>query len=182
MARRKTPGKHLNKASSKARSLPPDNIKPLLIESLVVLGLIVSKSTTTHLAGSTRSFGYFIIDFLSVQLVLNNWYPFASQFAPAPLSKQTPEELMVVLKRNQLILVELCICMKNNAMSLFVDQGIMRWSFPTLKQVVSMAATFKNKCKKGIVGSWEGYQENPVSECFYFLFNGINIQMHLTEF
>jgi hypothetical protein len=122
-----------------------------------------------------KKFCRFVIDFLSVQLVFNYWYLFASQFAPAPFSKQTPAEVMVALKRNRLILVALCIYMNNNANSLFIDQGIMGWSFPTLKQVFSMAVIFKNKFKKEIICSWEGYQDNHLSECFYFLFNEINI-------
>jgi hypothetical protein len=123
-----------------------------------------------------------VIDFLSVQLVFDNRYPFASQFAPSPFSNQTCEKLMVVLKRNQLILVSLCICMNNDANFLFYDQEVMGWSVSSLKQVFSMAVTIKNKFKKGIICSWEGYQDNNVSECCYFLFNVTNIQIPLSEY
>jgi hypothetical protein len=106
-----------------------------------------------------------VIDFISVQLLFNNWNPFSTQFAPSPFAKQAPKEVMQAIKRNQLILINICICIDNNANSLFVDQGVKGWPVPTLKQLFLMAVTFKNKFKKGIIWSWDNYQANKVSSC-----------------
>jgi hypothetical protein len=111
-----------------------------------------------------KKFSWFVIDFLSVQLVFNNWYSFSTQFAPSPFAKQVPKEVMQVLKRNQLILINICICLNSNANSLSVDQDVKGWPVPTLKQLLSMAVTFKNKFKNGI-SSWDNYQANKVSIC-----------------
>jgi hypothetical protein len=64
-----------------------------------------------------------------------------------------------------MILINLCICLDINAKSLFVEQGVKGWPVPTLKQLFSIAVTFKNKFKKGILSSWENYQANKVSSC-----------------
>jgi hypothetical protein len=70
---------------------------------------------------------------------------------------------MQALKRNQLIFINNCICLNDNANSLFVDQGLKGWPVPTLKQLFSIAVTCKNKFKKGIISSWDNYQANKVS-------------------
>jgi hypothetical protein len=49
----------------------------------------------------------FIIDYVSLQLVFNNWYPFSTQVAPAPYAKMTPPDVMSAIKRNQMIFVPL---------------------------------------------------------------------------
>jgi hypothetical protein len=64
-----------------------------------------------------------------------------------------------------MILINICICLDNNANSLFVDQGVKGWPVPTLKQLFSMAVNFKNKFKKGIILFWENYQANKVCSC-----------------
>jgi hypothetical protein len=110
-----------------------------------------------------------VIDFLSVQLVFNNWYPFSTQFAPSPFAKQVPKSVMQALKRNHLILINICICLNKNANSLFVDQGVKGWPVSILKQLFSMAVTFTNKFKKGIISSWDNYQANKVSICCFIL-------------
>jgi hypothetical protein len=51
-----------------------------------------------------KKFSWFVIDFISVQLVFNNWYPFLMQFAPSPFAKNIPEEVESALKKNQMIL------------------------------------------------------------------------------
>jgi hypothetical protein len=112
-----------------------------------------------------KKFALFVIDFISVQLVFNNWYPFLTQFGPSSFAKNIPEELESALKKNQMILINICICLDNNANSSFVKQGVKGWPVPTLKQLFSMAVTFKNKFKKGILSSWENYQANKVSSC-----------------
>jgi hypothetical protein len=119
-----------------------------------------------------KKFAWFVIDFISVQLVFINWYPFLTQFTPSPFAKNIPEEVTQALKKNQMIHINICICLDNNANSLFVDQGVKGWPVPTLKQLFSMAVTFKNKFKKGIILSWENYQANMViCCCFIFHFS-----------
>jgi hypothetical protein len=112
-----------------------------------------------------KKFARFVIDFISVQLVFNNWYPFSTQFAPSSFSKNVPEEVESALKNNQMILINICICLDHNTNILFVKQGVKGWPVPTLKQPFSMAVTFKNKFKKGIILSWENYQANKASNC-----------------
>jgi hypothetical protein len=131
---------------------------------------IDSQSTNHNSFGQVnKKFSCFAIDFLSVQLVFNNWYPFSTQFALSPFAKQVPEEVMQLLNRNQLILINICICLNNNANSLFVDQGVKRRPVSTLKQLFSIAVIFRNKFKKGIVSSWDNYQANKVSICCLIL-------------
>ncbi len=112
-----------------------------------------------------KKFAQFVIDFISVQLVFINWYPFLTQFAQSLFAKNIPEEVKSALKKNQMILINICICLDNNTNSLFVEQGVKGWPVPTLKQLFSMVVTFKNKFKKGILSSWENYQANKVSSC-----------------
>ncbi len=102
--------------------------------------------TNLNLFGQVnKKFARFVIDFISVQLVFNNWYPFSTQFAPSPFAKNIPVEVKSALKKNQMILINICICLDNNAIFLFVEEGVKRWPVPTLKQLFSMAVTFKNK-------------------------------------
>jgi hypothetical protein len=63
-----------------------------------------------------KKFARFVINFISVQLVFNNWYPFMTQFAPSPFAKNIPEEVMSALKKNQMILINICICLDNNGL------------------------------------------------------------------
>jgi hypothetical protein len=112
-----------------------------------------------------KKFAWFVIDFISVEMVFNIWYPFSTQFASSPFAKNIPGEVESALKKNQMILINICICLDNNAIFLFVKQGVKGWPVPTLKQLFSMAVTFKNKFKKGILLSWENYQANKVSSC-----------------
>jgi hypothetical protein len=71
-----------------------------------------------------KKFARFVIDFISVQLVFNNWYPFLTQFAPSPFAKNIPEEVKSALKNNQIILINICICLDYDANILFVEQGV----------------------------------------------------------
>jgi hypothetical protein len=128
------------------------------------------KSTNHNSFGHVnKKFSWFVIDFLFVQLVFNNWYPFSTQFAPSPFAKQVPKEVVQPLKRNQLILINICICLNSNANLLFVDLGVKGWPVPTLKQLFSMVVTFKNKFKKGIISSWDNYRANKGSICLLIL-------------
>ena len=57
-----------------------------------------------------KNFFRFVIDFISVQLVFNNWYPFLSQYAPAPFrSEDTNTDVMNSVKHNQLVLASLLL-------------------------------------------------------------------------
>ncbi len=49
-----------------------------------------------------------------------------------------------------MILINISICLDNNANSLFVKQGVKGWPVPTLKQLFSMKVIFKNKFKKRV--------------------------------
>jgi hypothetical protein len=91
-----------------------------------------------------KKFARFVTDFISVQLVFNNWYPFLTQFASSPFAKNIPEEVKSALKNNQMILINICIRLDHNANILFVEQGVKGWPVPTLKQLFSMAVTFNN--------------------------------------
>jgi hypothetical protein len=66
--------------------------------------------TNHNLFGQVNEkFARFVIDFFSVQLVFNNRYPFLTQFAPSPFAKNIPEEVKQALKKNQMILINICI-------------------------------------------------------------------------
>ncbi len=56
-----------------------------------------------------KKFARFVINFISVQLVFNNWYPFSTQFALSPFAKNIPEEVQSASKNNQMILINICI-------------------------------------------------------------------------
>jgi hypothetical protein len=116
-----------------------------------------------------NKFAWFVIDFISVQLVFNNWYPFSTQFAPSPFAKNITEEVKQALKRNQLIFINICIPLDNNANSLLVGVVVKGWPVSALKQLFSMAVTLKNKFMKGIISSWGNYQANKVSSCWLIL-------------
>ena len=64
----------------------------------------------------------FIIDYVSLQLVFNNWYPFSTQVAPAPYAKMTPANVMSAIKHNQMILVSLCLNFNNNLYSFWENR------------------------------------------------------------
>jgi hypothetical protein len=74
-----------------------------------------------------------------------------AQFGPSPFAKNIPEEVEQALKKNKMILINICIHLDNNTYLLFVDHGVKGWPAPTLKQLFSMAVTFKIKLKKGII-------------------------------
>ena len=55
----------------------------------------------------------FVIDFLSVQLVFNNWFPFCAQAAPASFTKDVNNtSAMTAISHNQQILIELVLQME----------------------------------------------------------------------
>ena len=120
-----------------------------------------------------KKFVRFFVDMLSLQLLFNNWYPFAAQVAPSPYSKLTPLEVSNALQRNQSILVSLAVRMNPLAQSMYMENGSMGWTFPSIKQLFTTAVNYSNKFKKGIISSWDGYSENHVSiiYCHSFWYN-----------
>jgi hypothetical protein len=49
-----------------------------------------------------KTFARFVIDFLAVQLVFNNWFPFKCQNAPSPYARNIePEAKMDAIQTNQ---------------------------------------------------------------------------------
>ena len=111
-----------------------------------------------------KKFVRFFVDMLSLQLVFNNWYPFAAQVAPSPYSKVTPNEVSIALQRNQSILVSLAVRMNPLSQSLYyMENGSLGWPVPSIKQLFSTAVNYSVKFKKGIISSWESYNDNNVS-------------------
>jgi hypothetical protein len=55
------------------------------------------------------------------------------------------------------------------------------WAVPTLEQLFSMAVTFKNKFKKGIISSWDNHQANKES-VFYFMLHSSHKPLNSSEF
>jgi hypothetical protein len=105
-----------------------------------------------------RAFGCFVIDFLAVQLVFNNWFPFKCQTAPSPyVCNNSPEAEMTAIKENQKILISLVLNMNPRAHSLLLDPGCLGWDSPNLKKIFTSAQHYKNKFDKGIISSWEGF-------------------------
>ena len=94
-------------------------------------------------------------------------YPFAAQVAPLPYSKSTPIEVTSALQRNQSILVSLAVSMNARSQSFYIKNGNLGWPVPSLKQLFSSAVTYKKKFQKGIISSWEGYNNNHVSPTIY---------------
>ena len=127
-----------------------------------------------------KKFVRFFVDMLSLQLLFNNWYPFAAQVAPSPYSKLTPLEVSNALQRNQSILVSLAVRMNPLAQSMYMENGSMGWTFPSIKQLFTTAVNYSNKFKKGIISSWDGYSENNVSIINYCHFFHIVCKLSLT--
>ncbi len=121
-----------------------------------------------------KSFCHFVIDMLSVQLVFDNWYPFASQSGLSPYVKDTPEDVIRDISHNQKVLLLSCFKMNpHSCMSVFKEAKSNRlgWPVPLLKRIFSSAVTMKHKLDKGIISSWDDYAHNTVSDfllCFLF--------------
>jgi hypothetical protein len=87
-----------------------------------------------------KTFAPFVIDFLAVQLVFNNWFPFKCQNALSPYARNIESEAkMVAIKTNQKILISLVLHMNPRAHSLLLDQGRSGWQSPNLKKVFTTA-------------------------------------------
>ncbi len=113
-----------------------------------------------------KTFACFVIDFLAVQLVFNNWFPFKCQNAPSLYVRNIePNAKMVAIKTNQQILISLILHINPRAHSLLLDQGHSGWPSPNLKKVFFTAQNFKVKFDKGIISSWEGYHVNKFKVC-----------------
>ena len=110
-----------------------------------------------------KKFVCFFIDMLSLQLVFDNWYPFAAQVAPSPYSKSTPIDVSNALQHNQSILVSLAVSMNSISQSFYMENGSLGWLVTSLKQLFTSAVNYKKKFQNGIISSWEGYNDNHVS-------------------
>jgi hypothetical protein len=121
-----------------------------------------------------KKFCRFVIDMLSVQLVFDNWYPFASQSAPSPYVKDTPQDVIRHISHNQKVILLLCFKMNpHSCMSVFNEakRNRLGWPVPLPKRILSSAVTIKHKLDKGIILSWDDYAHNTVSDfplCFLF--------------
>jgi hypothetical protein len=82
---------------------------------------------------------------------------------PLPYSKSTPIEVTNALHRNQSILVSLAVSMNARSQSFYMEHGILGWPVPSLNQLFSSAVMYKKKFQKGIISSWEGYNDDHVS-------------------
>ncbi len=113
-----------------------------------------------------KTFACFVIDFLSVQLVFNNWFPFKCQNALSPYARNIePEAEMAAIKTNQQILISLVLHINPRAHTLLLDQGRSGWPSPNLKKVFSTAQNYKVKFDKGIISLWEGYHVDEFKVC-----------------
>ena len=116
-----------------------------------------------------KSFCRFVIDFLSVQLVFDNWFPFRSQAAPAPFTRDINNtSAMTAVAHNQRILIELVQQMEPfRAHNVLLNRGESGWPVPNLKQLYSQVNTYVVRFRKGIISSWIGYNEEKLSECLW---------------
>ena len=89
--------------------------------------------------------------------------------APAPYAKATPIEVINALQHTQSILVPLAVSMNASTQAFYTKNGKLGWPIPSLKQLFSTAVAYKKKCKKGIISSWEDYNDHNVS-IFHFSF------------
>ncbi len=144
---------------------------------------LIKDSSAPNIAGHTSSnsfgkvnkkFSHFVIDMLSVKLVFDNWYPFASQSAPSPYVKDTPKDVICHILHNQKVLLSFCFKMNpHSCMSVFKEEKKNRlgWLVPSLKTIFSSVVMMKHKVDKGIILSWDNYAYNTVSEyllCYLF--------------
>ncbi len=114
---------------------------------------LIKDSSAPDIAGpiSSNSFGKvnkkflcFVIDMLSVQLVFDNWYPFASQSVPSPYVKDNPKDVICHISHNQKVLLSLCFKMNpHSCMSVFnkAKSNRLGWPVPSLKRIFSSAVT-----------------------------------------
>jgi hypothetical protein len=61
---------------------------------------IVGPFSSNSFGKVNKKFCHFVIDMLSVQLVFDNWYPFASQSAPSPYVKDTHKDVTCHIVHN----------------------------------------------------------------------------------
>ncbi len=86
-----------------------------------------------------KKFCPFVIDMLSVQLVFDDWYPFASQSTPSPYVKDTPKDVICHISHNQKVLLSLCFKMiPHSFVSVFKEAKSNRlgWPVPLLRRCI----------------------------------------------
>jgi hypothetical protein len=86
-----------------------DNLSHICDSHMKFFKILSNGQLTNHnsFGQVNKKFAWFVIDFISVQLVFNNWYSFLTQFAPSPFAKNIPEEIKQVLKKNQMIFINI---------------------------------------------------------------------------
>ncbi len=94
---------------------------------------------------------------------------------PLPFAKSTPIEVTNALQHDQSILVSLAVSMNVSSQVFYTKNGKLGWPVPSLKQLFSTAVAYKKKFKKGIISSWEGYNDNYVSISIFFIFMQLNL-------
>ena len=131
-----------------------------LNDSLMKFIKTTSAMDPDHGAINNNSFGRvkkkfvcFFIDMLSLQLVFDNWYPFAAQVAPSPYAKSTPIEVSNALQHNQSILVSVAVSMNPSSQSFYMENGRLGWHVPSLKQTFTTAVNYKKKFQTEIISS-----------------------------
>ncbi len=93
---------------------------------------------------------------------------------PAPFAKATPIEVTNALQHNQSILVSLAVSMNASSQAFYTENGKLGWPMPSLKQLFSTAVAYKKKFKKGIISSWEDYNDNFMSILIFLIFMQLN--------
>ena len=121
-----------------------------LNDSLMKIIKTTSAADPDHGAINNNSFGRvnkkfvrFFIDMVSLQLVFDNWYPFAAQVVPLLYSKVTPIEVSKAQQNNQSILVSLAVSMNSSSQSFYMENGSLGWPVPSLKQLFTTAVNYK---------------------------------------
>ena len=95
-----------------------------------------------------------------------------------PYARSTLVDVLEALKHNQSMLVSLCVSINHKCQSFYLDNGVFGLPVPSLKQLFS-TAIIQKKFDKGIISSWEGYDDNNVSDLF--LIPIVCIQIHLLQ-
>lgn len=151
------------------------------------------KISHQSLARPNRHFAQFVIDYVSMALYFDCWYPFLSNAAPAPFRKvctlvsylvcikcswiiyfttfvlclsfqSVPEEVSKGIAHNREILLNICCAIDRKATyRLMATNGELSWKTQTLKQLFTAITNYKNKMGKGILSSFQYYdQVSPV--------------------
>ena len=128
---------------------------------------MIGPSTTTPLAMLTRSLFVF-----SSTCCLSSWFskigtPFLHRLCLLHIPSHLRLEVSNALQHNQSIFVSLAVHMNPTFQSFYMENGSLGWPAPSLKQLFSSAVNYKNKFQKGIISSWEGYNDMSLTITFH---------------